>query len=94
MPTWLQFVLGALTVYRIAVLITRDTFPFGTPRDWLTRRYTGDIVELFHCIWCVSLYVGALLWVLNLFFWPDTWLVGFETVLAMSAVAGYLGERS
>ena len=90
----LQLVLGALCVYRVSILLTRDTFPFGTPRDWLTRRYTGDIVELLHCVWCVSMWLGAGLWVLNLYYWPNEWLVGFEVITSFSAVAGFLGEHS
>ena len=91
--TWLQIVLGALTTYRLAILITRDTFPFGPPREWLTRHYSGSLVELVNCVWCVSMWMGTLCLLMTWYFWNPWWL-GFEAILSFSAVAGFLSEHS
>lgn len=90
--SWLQLVLGILTVYRLCILVTRDTVPFGPARDWLTARYRGRLVELVQCTWCLGMWFAAGLWVLNLYYWGNVWLVSVEVIMSFSAAAGFLSE--
>jgi hypothetical protein len=88
-PTFLLLVLIALTVHRFARLVTRDTILDG-PRNWITRRYHGSLIELLSCMWCVSVWIAAVVIVLTLYgpaWWPWV-MVG----AAASSTAGLLGD--
>jgi hypothetical protein len=102
---WL--IVDSLAVYRLSVLVCRDTITeplrrkLGAP--WmikaeggghLTRRGTGPrywLWQIVICVWCSSLYLAAAV-VLLTKFWPSGWQYA-AFGLALSAVAGFLGER-
>jgi hypothetical protein len=86
--TWL--LVDLLAVYRLSRLIARDELlrPF---RQWLDAKYTGPLVYLFQCIWCLSIWVSAA--VVALTWWqPYAWSF-VAAGLAFSAGAGLIGER-
>ncbi len=69
--TSLEFVIVALTVWRISALISYEDGPFNVFR-WIRERigiehyddgtkiekeYKG-LASLFYCVWCISLWIG------------------------------------
>jgi hypothetical protein len=82
-------ILDALAVYRLAVLVTMDRI-MEWPRSLVAK--LGDRAEYFiTCPWCTSIWLAVIVVVLTRWwhFWPYV-----AAVLAFSAVAGYLAERS
>ena len=73
-PTTFEFVILALATWRIASLICNEDGPFDvferirnhakslSTRSKLCR--TFGLEELFHCEWCMSMYLGAVLTIL------------------------------
>ena len=95
MTSWLNWgpagwlVVDALAVYRLCRLVARDsiTRPF---RAWLEREYTGPLVTLSTCVWCLSVTAAAA--VVALTWWiPLIWSY-VAAALALSAAAGLLSE--
>ena len=98
----------ALAVYRLSVLATKDTLTEPV-REWLRRPwsmtpadgaahtmrgYSGlrwRTFELLSCQWCVSIWLAAGVVALTRFA-PDEWQYG-AMFLALSGVAGFMGER-
>jgi hypothetical protein len=80
---WLLF--NGLLTYRVTRFIVKDslTEPF---RKWLRRTFTQDssLVELFHCPWCVSVWVGALTLVPTML-WPAEW----QWIALAGAICGF-----
>lgn len=93
----------ALAVYRLAILVTKDTIT-DPIRAWLGKpwsygaapgAYSGvrwRAFQLTGCTWCVSIWLAAAVVALTKFA-PGAWQYG-AMFLALSGVAGYLGERS
>ena len=89
--TWIKIVLTALATFRITQLIVRDLI-FEPARAAIESRYTGWLVDLLGCMWCVSVYVALGTTVLTYFCWG--WWQWIALGLAASAVTGFLAERS
>jgi hypothetical protein len=96
-PSWLHWspaiwlVVDALATYRLTRLLVIDEIS-RPARAWLGQRYTGWFVYLTSCIWCMSMWVSGLVVVLLTYFAPYAWSFA-ASLLAFSAVAGYLGSR-
>lgn len=90
-PNWLWLLVDALAVYRLTRLVARDEL-LRPARVWLDDRYAGPLVYLVTCMWCLSIWLSA---VVLLFTWwiPVAWSV-VASGLAFSAVAGQLGEKA
>jgi hypothetical protein len=90
--TLLIVILNSLAVYRVAMVIARDTIS-ERPRAALQRRYDGALVTLVSCVGCLSVWLGAISAVLTYFFWYHgyEWVAG---ALSFSAVAMFMGEHS
>jgi len=84
-------VLDALAVFRLTRLVTADgiTAPW---RDWIARGGRPISVEFVNSPWCVSFWFALIVVGLQHFV-PGPWLYA-AAVLAFSAVAGFLAERS
>lgn len=92
----------ALAVYRLAVLITKDSIT-APLRDWLiamptTWRSPSErvsprprLAEFITCPWCVSIWIAAGVIALTRVV-PGVWQYA-AIALACSAVAGFLAER-
>lgn len=89
--TWLQIVLTALAVYRLTILVTRDTITDG-PRHWLQRQFTGTFVDFWECPWCTSVWIAAGACALTYYEWD--WWQWVCLGLTSSAVAGFFSEHS
>jgi hypothetical protein len=86
----LLFVIYALCTYRLVVLVVDDTIlnPF---RMWVMRQRSKWLKTLIQCYWCVSVWLAAGVVLLARF--GGSWAVYPCAALAISAIAGYLGER-
>jgi hypothetical protein len=104
-PTWWGFLLMALAVFRIWKLLAEDVI-LDRPRARLLRagswrpehatpapRYYRDRLATFlSCPWCVSFWVGLIVYLLwN--WWPEE-VLAVCTVFAISAVVGLLAHFS
>jgi hypothetical protein len=91
--SWLQVVLTAGAVYRLAILFTQDQITDWW-RRWLHRTFTDDsaFVYLWDCPWCISIWIGAGAVALTYYQW--FWWQWVCLMLVCSAVAGFLSERS
>jgi hypothetical protein len=105
---WWFLVVDSLATYRLAVLVTRDTITeplrqairrhgwtdaetYPTEIGTLPGRFARWLFALMGCMYCTSLWLAAAVVALTRFY-PSEWqYVGM--VLALSAVAGFLGER-
>jgi hypothetical protein len=84
---------NSLAAYRLSRIIARDTV-LDRPRNAITNRYHGSLVDLMLCIWCLSFWFAIAAVLLTV--WSTTreaWLV-IASILSISAVAGQLSERS
>lgn len=73
--TLLEFLILTLAIWRIAHLLTNDTedgpYQLLPPlRDWLR---TNISTELFSCVWCFSIWAGAIVTV-------SYWLIPVYTI--------------
>lgn len=89
--TFLMIVLNVGAVFRLSLLTTTDKI-FERPRTWFNTRYTGMLVTLVNCNWCISIWFGALAAIATWFWWP-VWMWG-AFVLTLSAATGLLSEYS
>lgn len=80
----------SLACARLVRLTTTDTI-FDRPRRWFNRRYTGMLVTLIQCPWCLSVWYAAGLVVLGYYEW--TWARWPMLGLAVSAVVGAMAEK-
>ena len=86
---WL-IILGALATFRVTRFVNADTL-LDKPRIYLmTHRLR--VFYFVTCPWCVSIYVATGV-VICTALWPAQWAY-IAAVLAFSAVAGFLGDRS
>lgn len=85
---WL--LLDGLAVYRLTRLVTVDTIT-DPWRSWLTGAFTGWLIELLVCGWCLSVWIAAGVVVLTWLF-PLQW-AWVALALAASAIAGQLLHR-
>jgi Protein of unknown function (DUF1360) len=103
---WLT--VDTLATYRLAILLTKDTIMLWwrgllerplrvqQKRDpeaglRLPSGWRWYLVELSTCMWCVSIWLAVAVVVLTRFYPAEWQYVGM--VLALSAVAGFLGEH-
>jgi len=89
--TWMMLVLNAGAVFRLSRLVTQDEV-LARPRTWFTTSFTGWLVTLASCMWCVSFWFAVLAAVLTWFLWP-AW-IWVALVLTLSAVTGALSEHT
>lgn len=81
----------ALAVYRLTRLVTTDALT-DPLRGRLGRR--PKLVSFLECPWCVSVWLAAAVVVEVEERWWWTFAAPAALVLALSAVTGYLAERS
>ncbi len=97
MTSWLHWspavwlLVDALATYRLTRLLVRDEIT-RRPRRWLADHYEGWAVYLSTCMWCMSVWVAGAVVVVLTYFVPYGWSF-VASVLAFSAVTGYLGSR-
>jgi hypothetical protein len=87
------FFVNSLAVFRLSRLVALDSVT-ARFRQKVNSKFTGSLVELINCVWCLSVWFAAGALVLMLF--KDTrpiWLC-IAIWLAASAVAGILHERA
>jgi hypothetical protein len=88
---WIAVVLDAFAVFRLTRLVVQDTIsdPF---RRWLDRNFTGGLVTLFSCPWCMSVWFAGGAAAATYF----AWFVWQWVALAFAAAgaAGFLAEHS
>ena len=89
--TWIKIILTVLATFRVTQLIVRDEI-FEPARSKFRARWSGWLVDLLGCMWCVSVYVAAGTTVLT--YWAWSWFQWVALALAATAVTGFLGERS
>lgn len=93
LPAWLLCVLAVLTVARIVRLIADDTItePF---REAVVRRFGPDskITTLVTCPWCLSVYVGAVVAPVTVW-WGDNRAVISGWLLAAASHLTGIGAR-
>lgn len=81
---WL--IVDALAVYRLAILITKDSITQPI------RDAAGERMVLFlTCPWCVGIWIAGAIVVLTRFV-PSAWQYA-AFALALSGVTGFLAER-
>lgn len=90
MTDFFGFTVGALAVYRLARLITRDELlsPF---RNRLWKKFPPERNKfgyLFTCMWCMSIWTASILFISSIIMPKITFYICI--VLALSAVAGLL----
>jgi hypothetical protein len=101
---WLT--IDALAVYRLTRLVTTDTLTsplrmrllaagrdkMGNSRPGPLRAYARNLFDLVTCAWCSSMWIAGTVVLLTVYV-PSYWKYA-AYVLALSAVAGFLSERS
>ena|SRR5262252_677467 len=86
------FIVNALAVFRLSRIIAHDRI-MDKPRHYMNRKYTGSIVNLLTCMWCLSFWFACMAVVLMLFeSTRPIWLLT-AIMLSLSAVSGMLSER-
>jgi hypothetical protein len=86
----IEFVILGLAVFRLTRLLTRDVI-LDEVRERIWGRFPPEyskIGYLFTCEWCMSIWIGSLLYLSSILM-PTTTSV-ITTILALSAVAGLL----
>ena len=92
---WLRFLVAALATWRLSSLLVAEDGPgrvFGRLRDFVgveDGAQPGFWRDLLGCIWCVSVWVGALCAFLA--FLPGEWWY-FLWPFALSAMAILIGR--
>lgn len=88
------FIIYALCAYRVSTLIVVDEITNGMRIKiitWATKHKHPMVSKWINCVWCVSIWVGAIVVVVARF--AGSWAVYPCAALAFSAVAGFLSER-
>ena len=91
--TLLVFIIGALATYRVTKFITSD-YLFSPIRDFIWKKYPPEKSRLGYfltCNWCASIWAASLVYSMCIVIPKIALPVG--TVLAFSAVAGFLAAR-
>jgi hypothetical protein len=86
----ISLLLAVLAVARITRVIVEDRIAVGV-RQWVVRRWgeDGKMAYLFHCPWCMSLWVSLLVMPPAAIF-PNQWVMAALAIPAGSMVAGLL----
>lgn len=84
--SWWWLAVDGLAVYRLAVLIGKDMIA-----EPIRQRVGTRMLAFITCPWCIGLWFAAAAVILTRF-WPQGWQY-VAMALALSAVAGFLGER-
>lgn len=87
--TWQMVVLTLLAVHRLTLLVTRDELT-KRAREWVDRKYSGSLVTLLFCPWCMSVWVAG--GAVPLTIWQWWWWGWVALGLSASSVAGVLAE--
>jgi Protein of unknown function (DUF1360) len=92
-PIVVWLLIDALAVYRLARLLTRDSFPpIARARERVLERWPESAwTELAVCPWCMSVWIAGPVIGARLLA-PTPWSL-LALLLAYSAVAGQLSER-
>ncbi len=79
-----RLIVALLATWRITSLLIRETGPFYAFVHWRTAvgRIPG-LVALTTCVWCLSVWVGALVAVIGL---TDYWLALIPFALSAGAI--------
>lgn len=85
-----SLLIAVLAVARVTRLLVEDRIAVGL-RQWVVRRWgeDGKMAYLFHCPWCMSIWVGLVTMPPAAIF-PNRWVVAVLAVPAASMVAGLL----
>jgi hypothetical protein len=85
-------VVAALAVARLSMLITQDQLTIGI-RQRVVNRFgeVSKITYLFHCDWCMSMWLAIPIMPL-VAAWPNRWVLAAMFVPAASLVAGLLSK--
>jgi len=88
----LLFIIFSLATFRLARLITTDQI-YAPLRNKIWERFppSTQIGYLFTCVWCTSIYTASLLVVCYTILSTATLI--FAVILALSTVAGWIGDR-
>jgi hypothetical protein len=88
----LLFIIFSLATFRLARLITTDQI-FAPLRNKIWERFppSTQFGYLFTCVWCTSIYTASLLVVCYTILSTATLI--FAVILALSTVAGWIGDR-
>jgi hypothetical protein len=88
----LLFVIFSLATFRLARLITNDQI-FAPLREAIWKRFPPNTQfgYLFTCVWCTSIYTASLLVACYTIVGTATLICAI--ILALSAVAGLIGDR-
>lgn len=94
---WLLALLAALTVYRVARLVTADTIT-EPARKWVEAKAVAEggrklwikLDDLVVCPWCVSVWAGAVVAPVTVWWGDNRVILAGLLALAASAVAGLL----
>lgn len=89
--TWIKIVLTALATFRLTQLIVRDAI-FEPARAKFRAKWSGWLVDLLSCMWCVSVYVA--IGTTALTYWAWSWWQWVALALTATAVTGFLSEHS
>lgn len=88
-PPVTALVVDALAAYRITHLITDDTVPFGSAREYILNRWPGSLAaEWVECPWCAGMTIAA--GVIAARALIPRWWTHPATALACSAITGLL----
>jgi hypothetical protein len=88
----LFFIIFSLATFRLARLITTDQI-FAPLRERIWSRFPPNTQfgYLFTCVWCTSMYTASLL--VACYTIVSTATLVFAIILALSTVAGWIGDR-
>lgn len=89
---FLLFIIFSLATFRLARLVTQDQI-FAPLREVIWKRFppSTQFGYLFTCVWCTSIYTASLL--VACYTILSTATLIFALILALSAVAGLIGDR-
>jgi len=103
-PDWWEFLLLALSTFRIWRLTAEDEI-LEIPRrkivrlsrewqdgDMLPEGYRLGLAKFISCPWCWGFWLSASIWLLWL--WQPLWTAGLSVPLALSAVVGFIEHFS
>lgn len=86
---WLVFNIGA--IYRLCRAIARDTMTSGLRHNVQTK-YSGSLVTLITCMWCLGFWLSLIGAVLTYFDSTRPWWLFVAGTLSISTFVGLLGE--
>lgn len=83
-----DFLILSLACWRVAFLVTNDTFPFSYVRGWVGMTRTGaplyglrlKVLEGLDCIRCMSVWAAILMFLL--------WFTPLQPIVYIAAISG------